>query len=193
VPLNVCVSLGILDRPFLKELQSAGIYRFHHNLETAASFFPQICSTHSYAERLDTVEADKKAGLNVCVGGIFGMGESVAQRYEMAQAVKDLDVDAIPLNFLHPLPGTGLGERSLLSPLEALKIIIAFRLMFPKKTIIICGGRQPTLRSLAPLMFAAGANALMTGDYLTTKGRLPEEDRQILEDMGLELELGGGG
>jgi biotin synthase len=193
LPLNVCVSLGIVDRPFLEELRAAGVYRLHHNLETAASFYPRICSTHAYQDRVATIQAAKEAGLRVCVGGIFGMGETVAQRFEMAQAIKKLEVDAVPLNFLHPLPGTRLADRPMLSPLEALKIIIAFRLTFPDKTIIICGGRQPTLRSLSPLIFAAGANALMTGDYLTTKGRLPEEDRQMLEDLGLELDFGGEG
>ncbi len=193
VDLKVCASLGIADRTFLSELQAAGVYRFHHNLETAGSFFPEICTTHTFEERLATVEAAKDAGLPVCVGGILGMGESVAQRWELAQAIKRLDPDAIPLNFLHPLPGTTLAARPLLAALEALKIIAAFRLTFPDKTIIICGGRQPTLRSLAPLMFAAGANALMTGDYLTTRGRLPEDDLQMLEDLGLELESGGRG
>jgi len=186
VALKVCASLGLADRPFLEDLRAAGLFRFHHNLETAASFYPRICSTHTYQERLATIEAAREAGLSVCVGGIFGLGESVAQRYEMAQTIKDLGVDAIPLNFLHSLPGTRLANRPLLSPLEALKVIVAFRLMFPDKTIIICGGRQPTLRSLSPLIFAAGANALMTGDYLTTKGRLPEEDRQMIADLGLE-------
>jgi biotin synthase len=193
VDIKVCASLGIVDRPFLAELQAAGVYRFHHNLETAGSFFPEICTTHSFAERMATIEAAKDAGLSVCVGGILGMGESLAQRWELAQAIKELEADAIPLNFLHPLPGTRLADRPMLPPLEALKIIAAFRLTFPDKTIIICGGRQPTLRSLAPLMFAAGANAVMTGDYLTTKGRLPEDDLQMLEDMGLELMIGGGG
>ncbi|MDI6852384.1 MAG: biotin synthase BioB [Deltaproteobacteria bacterium] len=191
-PIRVCASLGLADRSFLEELQAAGLYRFHHNLETAASFYPRICSTHAYQDRVATIAAAKDAGLKVCVGGIFGLGETVAQRYEMAEAIKELGVDAIPLNFLHPLPGTRLADRPLLSPLEALKIIIAFRLMFPDKTIIICGGRQPTLRSLAPLVFAAGANALMTGDYLTTKGRLPEEDRHMLADIELELDIGEG-
>ena len=111
----------------------------------------------------------------------------MAQRYELAQALDDLAVDAVPLNFLHPLPGTRLASRPLVTPLEALKSIIAFRLSLPARPIIICGGRQPTLRSLAPLIFAAGANCLMTGDYLTTKGRLPEDDRQMLADLGLEL------
>jgi biotin synthase len=105
----------------------------------------------------------------------------------MAQALKTLAVDAIPLNFLHPLVGTPLAHRPLLPPLEALKIVLAFRLTFPEHSVIICGGRQVTLRSLAPLLFAAGADSLMTGDYLTTRGRLPDEDRQMLADLGLEL------
>jgi biotin synthase len=187
VPIRVCASLGIVDRGFLGELKAAGLYRFHHNLETAASYFPKICTTHTFAQRVATIEAAQEAGLSVCAGGIFGLGETLAQRWEMAQALKTLAVDAIPLNFLHPLPGTALEHRPLLSPLEALKIITAFRLTFPERSLIICGGRQVTLRSLSPLLFAAGADALMTGDYLTTRGRLPEDDRQMLADLGLEL------
>jgi biotin synthase len=187
VPIRVCASLGIVDWHFLAELKAAGLYRFHHNLETAGSFFASICTTHPFAERVATIEAAKKAGLSVCAGGIFGLGETVAQRWELAQILKDLAVDAIPLNFLHPLPGTSLALRPLLAPLEALKIVLAFRLRFPERSLIICGGRAVTLRSLTPLLFAAGADALMTGDYLTTKGRLPDDDRQMLADLGLEL------
>jgi len=187
VPIQVCASLGIVDRGFLKELKAAGVSRYHHNLETAASLFPHICTTHSYEERVATIDAARDAGLTVCAGGILGLGETIIQRWELAQALKELAVDAIPLNFLHPLPGTGLAGRPLMSPLEALQIIVAFRLLFPDRPLIICGGRQVTLRSLAPLIFAAGANCLMTGDYLTTKGRLPEDDRQMLADLGLEL------
>jgi biotin synthase len=187
VPIRVCASLGIVDRGFLEELKAAGLYRFHHNLETAASFFPSICTTHSFAERVATIEDACEAGLSVCAGGIFGLGETLAQRWEMAQVLKNLSVDAIPLNFLHPLPGTPLAQRPMLTPLEALKIVMAFRLFFPDRSLIICGGRQMTLRSLSPLLFAAGADALMTGDYLTTKGRMPDEDRQMLKDLGLEL------
>jgi biotin synthase len=187
VPIQVCASLGIVDRGFLKELRAAGASRYHHNLETAASFFSHICTTHTYAERVATIYAARDAELSVCAGGILGLGESVAQRWELAQALKELSVDAIPLNFLHPLPGTAVAGRPLLSPLEALQIIVAFRFLFPDRPLIICGGRQVTLRSLVPLMFAAGANSLMTGDYLTTKGRLPEDDRLMLADLGLEL------
>ncbi|RJR36132.1 MAG: biotin synthase BioB [Deltaproteobacteria bacterium] len=187
VPIQVCASLGIVEPGFLKELKAAGASRYHHNLEAAASFFPQICTTHTYAERVATIEAAREAGLSVCAGGILGLGETIGQRWELAQALKELAVDAIPLNFLHPLPGTGLYGRPLLTPLEALQSIVAFRLHFPDRPIIICGGRQVTLRSLTPLIFAAGANCLMTGDYLTTKGRLPEEDRQMLADLDLKL------
>jgi biotin synthase len=186
-PVSLCASLGIVDRGFLKELKAAGVSRFHHNLETAASFFPKICTTHTFEDRVATIDAAKAAGLEVCVGGIFGMGESAAQRWEMAQAIKALEADAIPLNFLHPLPGTRLAHRPLLTPLEALQTIAAFRLFFPDRSLIVCGGRQVTLKSLASLIFAAGADSLMTGDYLTTKGRLPEDDRQMLADLGLEL------
>jgi biotin synthase len=190
VPIRVCASLGIADRVFLRELKDAGLYRFHHNLETAGSFFPSICTTHTFGERVATIEAAREAGLSVCAGGIFGLGETLAQRWEMAQFLKDLSVDAIPLNFLHPLPGTPLAHRPMLAPLEALKIVMAFRLFFPDRSLIICGGRQVTLRSLAPLLFMAGADSLMTGDYLTTKGRMPDEDRQMLADLGLELVVG---
>ena len=193
VDINICASLGIADRGFLADLKAAGLKRFHHNLEAAPSFFPKICTTHTFQDRVATIEAAKAAGLEVCVGGIVGLGESLAQRCELTQAIGELDPDAIPLNFLHPLPGTRLGDRAKLTPLEALKTIAAFRLTLPHKTIIICGGRQATLRSLAPLIFAAGANGLMTGDYLTTKGRLPEDDRLMLADMGLELAVIGGG
>ncbi|MBM4274993.1 MAG: biotin synthase BioB [Deltaproteobacteria bacterium] len=187
VPVRLCASLGIVDGVFLRELKAAGVSRFHHNLESAASFFSQVCTTHTFQDRVATIEAAKTAGLEVCVGGIFGMGESVAQRWEMAQAIKELGADAIPLNFLHPLEGTRLAHRPLLTPREALQIIAAFRLFFPDRSLIVCGGRQVTLKSLAPLIFAAGADSLMTGDYLTTKGRLPEDDRQLLADLGLEL------
>jgi biotin synthase len=184
--VQVCVSLGILAADFLRALAAAGVHRYHHNVETAASFFPEVATAHSYEERLATIRQAQAAGLAVCVGGIFGLGESVAQRFEMAQTIKELEVDSIPLNFLQPIPGTPMAERGLLQPLEALQIILAFRLFFPGKRLIIAGGRAGALRSLAPLMFAAGADALMTGDYLTTKGQLPAQDLAMLADLGLQ-------
>lgn len=185
-PLKVCVSLGIVDEEFLRDLAAAGVHRYHHNVETAGSFFPEIATAHSYAERLATIRRAQAAGLAVCVGGIFGLGESAAQRFEMARTLKDLEVDSIPLNFLQPIPGTPLAGRQPLTPLEALQIILAFRLFFPDKRLIMAGGRATALRSLAPLMFAAGIDALMTGDYLTTKGQLPAQDLEMLQDLGLQ-------
>ncbi len=183
--LKVCASLGIVDTGFLQELAAAGVHRYHHNLETASSFFPQICTAHTFADRVATVRRAQEAGLAVCVGGILGLGESVAHRWELARAIQELGVDSIPLNFLHPIAGTPLADQPPLRPLEALQTIAAFRLMFPDKRIIICGGRTTTMGSLAPLIFAAGADALMTGDYLTTKGQLPEADLRMLTDLGL--------
>ncbi len=185
-PLKVCVSLGIVEEEFLGALARAGVHRYHHNVETAASFFPQIATAHTYDERLATIRRAQAAGLSVCVGGIFGLGESVAQRYEMARTIQELQVDSIPLNFLTPIPGTPLAGRQPLKPLEALQIILAFRLFFPDKRLIMAGGRATALRSLAPLMFAAGIDALMTGDYLTTQGQLPTQDLEMLRDLGLQ-------
>jgi biotin synthase len=187
VPIKVCASLGIVDHSFLMELKAAGVHRFHHNLEAPASFFSQICSTHTFEDRVATVKKAKDAGLAVCCGGILGLGETVAQRWELAQTLKELEPAAIPLNFLNPLAGTPLEGRPLLLPLEALQATVAFRLTFPDTSLIVCGGRQVTLRSLAPLLFAAGVDSLMTGDYLTTKGCLPVEDREMIADLGLEL------
>ncbi len=117
VPIRVCASLGIVDRGFLAELKAAGLYRFHHNLETASLIFPSICTTHSFAERVATIEAAQAAGLSVCAGGIFGLGETLAQRWEMAQVLKNLAVDAIPLNFLHPLARHAPGAAPPVGPL----------------------------------------------------------------------------
>ena len=129
-----------MAQDFLRDLAAAGVHRYHHNVETAASFFPEIATAHTYQERLGTIRQAQAAGLAVCVGGIFGLGESVAQRYEMAQTIKDLEVDSIPLNFLQPIPGTPLEKRELLQPLEALQIILAFRLFFPRQTNHYCRG-----------------------------------------------------
>jgi biotin synthase len=185
-PVQVCVSLGILAADFMRDLAAAGVHRYHHNVETAASFFPVVATAHSYEERLATIRQAQAAGLAVCVGGIFGLGESIAQRFEMAQTIRELAVDSIPLNFLSPIAGTPMAGRQVLQPLEALQIILAFRLFFPNKRLIIAGGRTGALRSLAPLMFAAGADALMTGDYLTTRGQLPTQDLEMLADLGLQ-------
>lgn len=183
--LESCASLGVLDKDFLAELKGAGLDRYHHNLETSQSFFPQICTTRGYDESVDTIKAAKEAGLITCCGGIFGIGESPQQRIELALTLKKLDPDSIPINFLSPVKNTRLENMPLLEPLEALKIIAIFRIIFPRKDIIICGGREVTLRSLQPVMFLAGANGMILGDYLTTKGRSVKHDLDMIKDLGL--------
>jgi len=183
--LETCASLGMLDAKTLKSLKDAGLHSYHHNLETSGSFFPSVCTTHEYEEDVDTIRRAKALGLYVCSGGIFGLGESWEDRVELAETLRTLDVDCVPINFLNPRPGTPLEGAKNLTPLECLKIIALIRLMLPTKDIIVCGGREFNLRSLQSLIFAAGANGMMVGNYLTTKGRDPEEDLRMIRDLGL--------
>ncbi|HHL39893.1 MAG TPA: biotin synthase BioB [Deltaproteobacteria bacterium] len=183
--LESCASLGTVSAGTLRVLKEAGLHSYHHNLETARSFFPEVCTTHAYDDDVETVRAAKELGLYVCSGGVFGLGESRAQRVELAVTLRDLDVDSVPVNFLNPRPGTPLEGARNLTPRECLRIIALYRFMLPAKDIIVCGGRQVNLRSLQPLIFTAGANGMMIGDYLTTAGSPPEEDLQMVRDMGL--------
>jgi biotin synthase len=182
-----CASLGVARVEHMRCLRSAGLQRYHHNLETAESHFPLVCSSHSYQERLSTIRAAKRAGLEVCAGGIFGLGESPRQRVELACALRELDVDSVPLNFLTPVRGTPAAQYPLLAPLEILAIIALFRFVLPAKDIRVCGGRETGLRTLQPLMYLAGANGAMAGNYLTTSGRSPDVDIQEIKDLALEL------
>jgi biotin synthase len=179
-----CASLGVLSDEQLSRLRDAGLKRYHHNLETAESHFPKICSTHTYKERVHTVLRVKKKGFEVCSGGIFGLGETPEQRVELAFALRDLEVDSVPLNFLNPVKGTPAEKQPLLPPLEILKIIALFRFVLPKKDIRVCGGREVGLRTLQPLMYLAGANGAMVGNYLTTRGRDSRVDLQEILDLG---------
>ncbi len=184
-PLESCASLGVLGKDFLRELKDAGLDRYHHNLETSQSFFPEICTTRPYQENIDTIRAAQEVGLVTCCGGIFGMGELPQQRIELALTLKKLDPDSIPINFLNPVKNTRLENMPLLEPLEALKTIAIFRIIFPRKDIIVCGGREVVLRSLQPMMFLAGANGMILGDYLTTKGKNIKDDLEMIKDLGL--------
>ncbi|MBI5485471.1 MAG: biotin synthase BioB [Deltaproteobacteria bacterium] len=181
-------SLGILDVETALVLKEAGMVTYHHNLETARSFFPNICSTHDYEEDVNTVRAVKQAGLRVCCGGIFGLGENFAQRIEMAVTLRELDVDTVPINFLNPVAGTRLADANFLTPMECLKIIAIYRFMMPAKSLTVCGGREKNLRELQSWIFLAGASGMMTGNYLTTPGRAPEQDHQMLKDLELSVE-----
>ncbi|TGU72668.1 biotin synthase BioB [Geomonas terrae] len=178
-------SLGIIDEETALKLKDAGMDTYHHNLETAESFFPNICTTHAYSEDVETVRAVKKAGVKVCSGGIFGMGESAAQRVEMAFTLKELDVDSVPMNFLNPIDGTRLEGAALISAMECLKTIAVYRLILPEKRITICGGREKNLRDLQSWIFFAGANGTMIGNYLTTLGRNVDTDLTMFSDLGL--------
>ena len=182
-------SLGIIDQETAATLREAGVETYHHNLETSRSFFPNICTTHDYEEDVETVRVAKRAGLTVCCGGIFGLGETAAQRIELAVTLRELDVDSVPLNFLNPIEGTRLAGSNLITPLECLKTIALFRLILPAKKIAVCGGRERNLRDLQSWIFFAGASGTMIGNYLTTTGRPAEQDWQMLGD--LELTVGG--
>jgi len=184
--LAACASPGIVGESVLKRFKEAGLTYYHHNLETARSFFPQVCTTHDYDEDVEAVRHAKFLGIKVCCGGIFGLGESWKQRIELFLSLRELDVDSVPINFLNPIPGTPLEKRRDLNPLDCLKIIALARLLLPDKKITICGGREVNLRDLQCMMFFAGANATMIGNYLTTRGRPAEDDLKMIRDAGLE-------
>ncbi|MDD5043950.1 MAG: biotin synthase BioB [Candidatus Omnitrophica bacterium] len=185
--LKLDSSLGKIDLMRAKKLKDAGLDRYNHNIETHPDFFSKICTTHSFSDRLATIEILKKAGLEVCSGGIFGMGETNQQRVEFAFILKDLDVDSVALNFLNPVSGTGLGKAATLPALEILKIVAVLRFILPEKELRLCGGRQKNLRQLQALAFVSGIDAAITGDYLTTKGSPYQDDLEMLSDLGFSL------
>lgn len=185
IGISPCASLGLLTKEELWFLFDKGLERYHHNLETSEGFFKEICSSHTYYEKLETVLSAKSIGLSVCSGGIFGMGEDWQDRIDMAFTLKELDVDSVPINFLVPIDKTPFANKELLNPFEALKIICLFRIILSLKSIRICGGRIPVLGKFSQLMFMAGADSLMTGNYLTTKGMSFEEDIKLVQSCGL--------
>ncbi len=184
--LETCCSVGLMSLEHLKELKAAGLDRCHHNLETAASHFEKIVSTHTYADEVRAVENAKEAGLQVCVGGIFGMGESHTQRVELAFDIKALGTQSFPINFLKPIEGTGLEHLGLMDHYEALKTIALLRLVLPQMDLFVCGGREEVLNSHQEKLFAAGANGILGGNYLTTKGQDPKRDIEMIEGLGLK-------
>ncbi|MDR2425666.1 MAG: biotin synthase BioB [Endomicrobium sp.] len=182
------MSVGYLSDENLKKLQKAGLKKLHHNLETSESFFPNICTTHSYEERKNTIKRAKALGYEICSGGLFGMGESVKDRIELAFTLKELGADSVPMNFLMPVKGTALENITPLAPVEILKTIAVFRIILQTPDIMICGGREINLRDLQSMIFYAGANGTMSGGYLTTWGRDPKTDKQMIKDLGLEID-----
>jgi len=185
--MEVCSSLGILTKEMAKQLVDSGVTNYHHNLETARSHFHEICTTHKYEEDIETVILAKDAGMNVCCGGIMGLGENWEQRVELACTIRELDVTSIPLNFLNPIPGTRLENQPLVKPMDALKSIALFRMINPEKNITICGGREVTLRDFQSWIFMAGANGVMVGNYLTTSGRDTQADMEMIRELNMKI------
>jgi biotin synthase len=185
--LQVAVSAGILTAEQATRLADGGVHRYNHNLETARSFFPQIATTHSWDERFETCRLVRAAGMELCCGALLGMGETVEQRLELLEQLREVEPAEVPVNFLNPRPGTPLGERPLVGALEALRWIALFRLALPGVILRYAGGREVTLRDLQALGMTSGINALIVGNYLTTLGRSPDEDLAMLEDLRMPV------
>ena len=191
VDINVACSLGMLTQAQVDELAAMGVHRYNHNLETARSHFDQVVTTHTYEERWDTCEMVRGAGMELCCGGILGMGETVEQRAEFAAQLAELDPDEVPLNFLNPRPGTPFGTREPMSAVDALRAVAAFRLVMPRTILRFAGGREITLGDLAARGVRGGVNALIVGNYLTTLGRPAGEDLAMLAELKMPIkELG---
>ena len=171
--------------PRARQLKDAGIQRVHHNVETAESYYPEVSTTVRYEGRVRTIEAVKEAGLETCVGGILNLGESREQRVEMAFQLAAIDPTSVPINLLNPRPGTKFGDRDYMDPWEAVKWIAIFRLILPEALFRLCGGRIENLGELQPLAVKAGLNGVMMGNFLTTLGSEPEDDRAMFEELGL--------
>jgi|TARA_B100000131_G_scaffold246325_1_gene239252 biotin synthase len=185
--LEIGCSLGSLTKDQAFALGKAGVWRYNHNLETCREFFPNICTTHTYDERLETAKLVKEAGMELCCGGIIGMGETVEQRIRFAFEIKDLDPHTVPINFLNPRPGTPLSHLKPLPSIEAVKTIAIWRLIMPSKVLMSGGGREITLRDLQSMGVVAGANGMIIGNYLTTEGRAPEDDLKMIEDLQMPI------
>jgi biotin synthase len=184
--IKICACLGLLTNEQARQLKACGVDRVNHNLNTSETFYGEICTTHTFADRLATLRAVRDAGIEMCSGGIIGMGERREDVVDMAIALRDLGVQSIPVNFLNPIDGTPLAERHDLNPRYCLKVLAMFRLVNPDREIRIAGGRELHLGSLQALGLYA-ANSIFIGDYLTTKGQAPDADIEMLRDLGFEI------
>lgn len=187
--LNICACLGLLTPDQAQRLKACGVDKVNHNLNTSETHYGTICTTHTYQDRLDTLKAVRAAGMELCSGGIIGMGEADDDVVRMCFALRDLGVESIPVNFLNPIDGTPLAGKSDLNPRYCLKVLCLFRLANPTSEIRIAGGRELHLRSLQPLGLYA-ANSVFVGDYLTTAGQPPEADYRMIEDLGFTVTKG---
>jgi biotin synthase len=188
VEINIACSLGILTGGQADELAALGVHRYNHNLETARSHFPAVVTTHTWDERVQTLELVRALGMEVCCGGIIGMGETLAQRAEFAGQLAAIEPDEVPLNFLDPRPGTPFSELPVVEPQDALRAIAAFRLALPRTILRFAGGRELTLGDLGTRDgMLGGVNAMIVGNYLTTLGRSPEDDLQLLTELSMPV------
>ncbi len=187
LPLRVAVSLGILRADQIEQLLAAGVDKVNHNLETSRRYFPFVCSTHSYEERWQTCLLVKKCGMELCCGGIIGMGETLDDRLDFLSALQELEPQEVPINFLNPRPGTPFADRSLVEPVEALRFVAMARLALPNALIRFAGGREVTLAGLQDLGMRSGASGLVLGNYLTTAGRSDDDDFRMLDRLGFEV------
>ncbi len=183
VGIRVCASLGILNQGELAYLREAGLVRYHHNLESSREYFPRVVTSHGFNERIAVVKAAKDAGLEICSGGIIGMGENENDRLSLARSLAELEVDSVPLNILIPLPGTPLAELPPLSVTEALRAIALFRIILPSVPIRLAAGRESVLADFLSTAFLAGADGMMIGGYLTQRGRSADRDMQFIDDI----------
>ncbi|MEA2150204.1 MAG: biotin synthase, partial [Solirubrobacteraceae bacterium] len=185
--LKRCASIGHMSATRAKALREAGVQRVHHNVETAESYYPEVSKTVRYEGRLRTIDAVREAGLETCVGGILNLGETREQRVEMAFELAAIDPTSVPINLLNPRPGTKFGDREHMDPWEAVKWIAIFRLILPDALFRLCGGRVENIGELQQLAVRAGINGVMMGNFLTTLGNTPEEDRAMFENLGLNV------
>jgi len=190
--LEVACSLGLLQPQQAERLAAAGVRRYNHNLETSRELFPTICTTHTYDDRLATAQLARDAGMELCCGGIIGMGETLEQRVDFAFELAELDPCEVPINLLDPRPGTPLADQTTLNPREALQAIALFRLILPGAWLRLAGGRERVLGELQGMGLLAGANALIIGNYLTTIGRSPDDDHALLDALGMPVADGPG-
>ncbi|GJM81661.1 biotin synthase [Paenibacillus sp. HMSSN-139] len=187
MPLKICACLGILREEQARKLSEAGVHRYNHNVNTSRANYPSITTTHTYDQRVATVETAKAHGMSPCSGVIIGMGESDEEIVEMALALRELDADSVPVNFLNAIPGTPLERAGRVTALQALRVLALFRFICPSKEIRVAGGREVSLRTLQPLSLYA-ANSIFVGDYMTTEGQDVSLDHQMIEDLGFEIE-----
>jgi biotin synthase len=185
--LKRCASIGHMSEDRARQLKGAGIQRVHHNVESARSYYPEVSTTVRYEGRLRTIDAVKEAGLETCVGGILNLGETPRQRVEMAFELAEVNPDSVPINLLNPRAGTKFGDRELMDPWEVVKWVAIFRLILPDALFRLCGGRVENLQDLQPLAVKAGLNGVMMGNFLTTLGVEPAEDRAMFEELGLNV------